>query len=290
MIDQNTEAIEHNQAGLGDLSVTAYSLNGIDLFDVKDCMGVKGAYYPQHIVTMFKRPFFMEGDWEGSRIKSDWKNGTVLFIPEGSVLNFDTATPYDETVIRLRHELFVRAAKEHIDLGKIDFSFLDVTSMATWTCGAALGGIVMDESYRNWPMLVEATSISLALAVMRELAPHGAREFKPVRYGLNEARRRRVLSYINDNLNRQISLAELAGVANLSIYHFTRKFKNVMGMSPLQFVSIRRVEAAKRLLRTTSESLAEISIICGFASQSHFTTVFKKVTGTTPAAYRSALN
>lgn len=278
--------VEHNKAGLGNLSVTEYSLNGIDIFDVKDCKGVDGAYYPEHIVTMFKRPYVMDANWEGERFQRQWKNGNVVFIPARSCLNHAAHTPYDETVIRLKDELFVQASREHIDHSQIDFSFRDVTSEATWNFGFALAGIVMSVGYRHWPMLVETSAIALVLAVIRELAPNATTAFKTVRYGLSETRRKRVLSYIDDNISRQITLSELAAVANLSLYHFTRKFKNRMGMTPLRYLSNRRVDVAQRLLRSTNASLVEISLACGFASQSHFNTVFKKVTGTTPASYR----
>lgn len=273
-------------AGLGNLSVVEYHSHGIDIFDVKSCSGVANAYYPQHIVTLFKSPYGMEGNWQGHRLNNSWKKGSALFIPANSVLSFGTQNPYNETVIRLRDEIFVRVAKDHIDYSQIDFTFRDVTSPATWKFGVALAGIVMDNTYREWPLLIESAATALTISVIRELSPHATIAFKEVKSALSEFRRRRVLGYIDDNIHRQITLSELAEVANLSHYHFARKFKNKMGMTALQYLANRRVEMAKRLLRTTSDSLVEISLACGFASQSHFSTVFKKVTGTTPAAYR----
>lgn len=277
---------EHNKAGVGNLSVKEYSLNGIDVFDVKSCSGVDGAYYPQHIISLLKRPFVFDANWEGQRFQRPWRNGNAVFIPANSFLTHQARTPYDETVIRLKDELFVQASRGHVDHDKIDFAFRDVSSPATWKFGLGLAAVVMDVAYREWPLLLESASIALVLAIIRELSPQATTAFKAVRYGLSETKHKRVLTYIEDNLHRQITLAELAAVANLSQYHFGRKFKNRLGMTPLQFLANRRVEAAKHRLRSTSESLVEVSMSCGFASQSHFNTVFKKVTGTTPAVYR----
>lgn len=282
----DTERLEHNNAGVGNLSVRAFSLNGIDVFDVKNCSGVDGAYYPQHIISLLKRPFTFDANWGGRRFQTPWRKGSAVFIPANSFLTHQAHTPYNETVIRLKDELFVQASRDHIDYSQIDFTFRDVSSPATWKFGIGLSAIVMDVAYRNWPLLVESAAIALTIAVIRELSPHATTAFKEIRYGLSEMKRKRVLSYIEENLHRQITLAELAAVANLSQYHFGRKFKNRFGITPLQYLADRRVESAKSLLRTTSESLVQVSMACGFSSQSHFTTVFRKITGTTPAAYR----
>ena len=77
-------------------------------------------------------------------------------------------------------------------------------------------------------------------------------------------------------------------MANLSVYHFSRQFKSEMGMTPLRYISSRRVEQAMRMLRSTIDPLVDVAMSCGFCSQSHFSTVFKKVAGTTPALYRTS--
>ncbi|NJM35611.1 MAG: helix-turn-helix transcriptional regulator [Rhodomicrobium sp.] len=94
------------------------------------------------------------------------------------------------------------------------------------------------------------------------------------------------MDHIDANLAEPISLSDLAAVACISAYHFARNFKIEMGISPLAFVTQRRVERAKRLLQGSGLTLAQVAYDCGFANQSHFTTVFRKHTGQTPGAYR----
>nr|WP_246407846.1 AraC family transcriptional regulator [Microvirga lupini] len=94
------------------------------------------------------------------------------------------------------------------------------------------------------------------------------------------------MDFIDDNIHRQITLAELAAAANLSAFHFARRFKAATGQTPLRFIAERRVVEAKKRLRSGVMPLAQVALECGYTGQSHFTTAFKAVTGVTPGIYR----
>lgn len=98
--------------------------------------------------------------------------------------------------------------------------------------------------------------------------------------------RTRVLDYIEARLAEDMRLADLASVACLSPYHFSRCFKASIGKSPMAYISERRVERAKHLLIDRDVCLARIALDCGFSSQSHFTATFRKLTGMTPGGFR----
>jgi AraC family transcriptional regulator len=104
--------------------------------------------------------------------------------------------------------------------------------------------------------------------------------------GLSGRRLRRATEYIEENIERDLSLAEIAEAVALSPFHFTRSFKLATGLTPHQYLIKSRVDRAKRLLEKTDLPLAEISYRAGFNSQSHFTTVFRRMTRLTPKAYR----
>jgi AraC family transcriptional regulator len=97
-----------------------------------------------------------------------------------------------------------------------------------------------------------------------------------------------VATYIDQNLESNLSLAELAQVANMNLYRFARAFKQTMGLSPHQYVLQQRIDRAKSLLINTNLPLQAISYQLGFSSQSHFTTAFRRSVGVTPKAFRAA--
>ena len=93
---------------------------------------------------------------------------------------------------------------------------------------------------------------------------------------------RQVIAYIHDNLDQQLTLAELSFIADMSTYHFARTFKQVTGVAPHQYVLNARVERAKSLLLRGNLSIADIARKVGFFDQSHFTRYFKRLIGVTP--------
>lgn len=97
---------------------------------------------------------------------------------------------------------------------------------------------------------------------------------------------RTVANYIVENLNRRISVEEIAQSVFMNPSSLSRKFKNESGKTLSRFIAEKRVEEACRLLENTERSLADISEYLCFSSQSHFQNTFKEITGSTPAVYR----
>ena len=100
-------------------------------------------------------------------------------------------------------------------------------------------------------------------------------------------RLRRVTEYIQQNLDKDLRLAELAALLCMSPYHFARLFKCSTGLPPHRFVVRQRIARASEFLATREPSIAQISQMVGFRTPSHFTTVFRRVTGITPRGYRT---
>jgi len=106
---------------------------------------------------------------------------------------------------------------------------------------------------------------------------------------LPRCRLRRVTEFIQQNLDKDLALAELAAVVSMSPYHFARLFKCSTGVPPHRFVVRQRIARARAVLTTPELSIAQISRMVGFRTPSHFTTVFRRSLGITPGTYRAAL-
>ena len=111
----------------------------------------------------------------------------------------------------------------------------------------------------------------------------------PMRGGLAGWQRRSLAQYIEENMSEQISLAELAELARLSVFHFSRAFKQSFGMPPHRYHTSRRIERAKTLLAKPSQSVTEIALDMGFSDTSSFTAAFRKLAGRTPTEYRRSI-
>lgn len=95
---------------------------------------------------------------------------------------------------------------------------------------------------------------------------------------------RRVLEFIDANLHRQISLADIAAEVHLSPYHLGRVFKKAMGVSLHQYLIGQRLERGRALLESGDYTINEVATLVGFAAHSHFNAHFKRRYGVPPSA------
>jgi AraC family transcriptional regulator len=104
---------------------------------------------------------------------------------------------------------------------------------------------------------------------------------------LSQAKLARVLDYIHQHLDRNITLAELAALVELTPRYFCEVFRRTTGRPPHQFQIEQRIERAKSLLERPSVPLREVALMAGFSSQSHLNVYFRRIAGMTPARYRA---
>jgi transcriptional regulator GlxA family with amidase domain len=96
----------------------------------------------------------------------------------------------------------------------------------------------------------------------------------------------RVLDYIDRNLARPLTVARLGRVVGLSEFHFIRAFRAATGQTPHQYLRARRIARAQELLVTTPLPVTEVCTAVGFSSLGSFSSVFRRLTGESPSAYR----
>lgn len=113
-------------------------------------------------------------------------------------------------------------------------------------------------------------------------------------YAARPLRRRETLpSYLKEIKNRfdtqfqdSYTLDDLESQYAISKYRICREFSRYFGSSPVQYLNHRRIEAAKKLLLTTDETVHEIGTMVGIPNTNHFINLFKRETGATPLAFK----
>jgi AraC family transcriptional regulator len=127
-----------------------------------------------------------------------------------------------------------------------------------------------------------------AEAILETVAQPAARAPAATLEGLAPWQIRRVLTYVDSNLHTPIRNKDLAALARLSEFHFNVAFRKSVGHAPHEYLIRRRMERAQGLMLSTDKALSEIAAECGLADQPHFTRLFRRFAGESPAAWRRA--
>lgn len=138
-------------------------------------------------------------------------------------------------------------------------------------------------------LYVDSLTQALAIHLLRhysDAAPTVIAEGTTKVRSLTRAQLQPAIDYIHTYLNRNLSIAELANVVNISPTYFASLFRSAMGIPPHQYVIQQRVERAKVMLLKTDLTISDIALQVGFSGQSHLTQQFKRVTGKTPKQAR----
>ena len=108
--------------------------------------------------------------------------------------------------------------------------------------------------------------------------------------GIRHPRVKVVIDFINANLQRKISLTNMADAANLSPSHLCRIFKTQTGLSQGEYLRRLRMEKARDLLATTTLSIKEVMAAVGYDSKGHFSAHFRRSFGLAPSEYRKNIS
>jgi transcriptional regulator GlxA family with amidase domain len=109
------------------------------------------------------------------------------------------------------------------------------------------------------------------------------------RGGLAPWQESRAKEAMDANLDKEITIAQLAYECGLSTSQFARAFKQSTGCPPHRWFLEQRIKRAQDLLRTTDRTLTEIAQVCGFSDQSHLTRAFAQTVGTSPGLWRRTM-
>lgn len=135
-------------------------------------------------------------------------------------------------------------------------------------------------------LLLDSWALILSEKMLRGLSSHGERQVRGS-YGKIPARGiARVIDCIESGIEQDLRLNSLAEIAGMSVYHFARRFRETVGITPHAYVLSRRIARGRAILSRSEGSLAQVAVACGFSSQAHFTTAFRRRFGVTPGEYR----
>lgn len=98
----------------------------------------------------------------------------------------------------------------------------------------------------------------------------------------------RILDYVENHFTEKVLLTDIARQESLSVYYLSHFFKELLGLSFQQYVALRRLERARKMVEHTNRSIGEICMECGFSDSRYLNKIYKEQLGYTPGEYRSS--
>lgn len=286
-VDLQGEYIEHIHLLSGDLA----GWDNLNLvYELEPAGEMPAARLEHHGIIIclgdFRANFEIKGNcWH----QEHYKTGDIVIFPAGGVfpkVQIDRAVPLIE--LFLAPETLNNACHEAVKLQKVELlSQFKIRDPLIEQMGLALKteleiGGVDSQAY------ADSMATALSMHLLRRYCDRKP-QIKEYYGGLVPYKLKAVREYIHEHLDQNLTLTQLATIANLSTHYFASLFKQSTGLAPHQYVTKCRLEKARRLLRQTNLPIIEISQEVGFQNQSHFTKVFRQYLQITPKAYRDSL-
>ena len=223
----------------------------------------------------------------GDRSTGRGHPGAVCVMPAGVRSEWSIEAPFNFMHLYFDRAEFDRLVVETCDIDPANVELFDLAFESDPIVAQLFRDIILS---LDWQSPANKMSLSHAgqLLIQHLFRHYTNKELQPTLCsgGLSPFVLKRVCDFIEASLDLGITIQDLARIAELSPFHFTRMFHDSLGLSPHQYVLRRRVEKAKDLLGQGNQSLAGIAQECGFSSQSHLTTRFRRATGMTPYKFR----
>lgn len=143
----------------------------------------------------------------------------------------------------------------------------------------------LDQSDSAGALYVDSLSTALMVQLLRNFSGTAV-QIAPCEGGLSDRQMIQIAEYVNEHLAGEIKISQLAELTRMSHFHFSRLFKQAIGISPHQYVMEQRIEKTKQLLKQSQLPIMEIAMRCGFSSHSHLGKCFRQSTGMSPKQYR----
>jgi len=187
------------------------------------------------------------------------------------------------------HAMALRASLPVDESSSFEGSSFAQLKMAVTELFKAVSCALRDERDAAEQFVEQAASLLNAEALLQDFAaprppPNSVKA--ATRSGLAPWQIRKVRMHLESNLSAKISTQDLASIAGLSPFHFSRAFRESFGDSPHRYLLRRRIEHSQGLMLTTKASLADIALACGLVDQAHFGKLFRRLVGESPGVWR----
>jgi AraC family transcriptional regulator len=134
-------------------------------------------------------------------------------------------------------------------------------------------------------MCAESLGSQIAVHLLRRHSTL-TRGSEPLRDRLSARAHKFAVDYIEAHLAHDLTIGAIAKALSMSAGHFAHAFKSTVGIAPHRYVTERRIELAKSLLRNTELPISSVAARVGFTTHSHFTVTFQRMTAESPSAFR----
>jgi len=215
--------------------------------------------------------------------------GDIFVLPEKVQFRERFEGAIDYILLYLDADWVATVAQEAIDPDRIEIlPHFPKPDPFIYHSGLRLKSAVETSSSFN-QLYAETLALAIAVHLLQQYAGRKtSRDLAALQATApSRSRLETVTDYIQCYCDRNLSLSELADLAQMSLHYFARSFKQQIGLSPHQYLIRTRVERAKQLLLHNDLTVGEIAHRVGFADQSHLCRHFKQLTGLTPNQWRS---
>ncbi len=276
---------------ISSLSSKRAGWDGIALESFSDVPGVSipDHDHPTHFLNLLTHGN-IKAQWttEGKSRSADNGPGTIYVLPAGTRDRLTWSGPTTRIILVMEPRFLARSLEDTAHLDDVELTtHWNLRDRHIQSLMLALHADLEDGSPAG-PLYGESLGLALGIYLVRRYSVRNSA--KPdYRGSMPTTRLNRVLEFINQNLARDIRLWELAQIAGMSPNYFCELFKVSTGLPPYQYILRCRIERAKQYLRDPKFTLACAGEAAGFADQSHFTKVFRRVVGVTPLKFRGKI-
>ncbi len=239
-------------------------------------------------------PFFINVQPGKRRFEGQIQAHEVAIVPAGSSWSCCSEGEGFPTMLLLYlRPLFVRSAVHELNLSPNEIGLTPQIGFRDKNICHMAMSLLHELNEANLDGRIYANSLATGLAIQLIRHYSSLKDIHVGHGGMAPHKLRKAIAMIDHHLSDEeegrVALRVVAKDVRMSYFHFSRAFKQSMGMTATNYIAERRIERAKRMLEDTELPISEIALRSGFSSQSHFTTAFRRLAGATPKAFRASL-